>query len=226
MRAIVLAAGLGTRMRPLTNVLPKPLLKAGDSALIEFHLRKLVAAGIDEIVINHFHLGHLIEEALGDGSRYGARIAYSRESVRLETAGGIVKALPLLGEESFAVISGDIWTDFDFASLRPVDGKTTLAHLVMVDNPEHHAGGDFVLAPDGRLALAQGTPAAGLTYAGVSVMHPALFAGLPEAPLALRPVLDGAIARGQISGQRHAGHWFDVGTPERLSALDSFLRHS
>ena len=145
MKAIILAAGLGTRMRPLTDHLPKPLLQAGGSALIEYHLRNLAAAGIREIVINHFHLGDKIEAALGDGSRYGVQIQYSRETVRLETAGGIVKALPLLGSEAFAVVSGDIWTDYDFRSLQPLDGHATLARLVMVDNPPHHPRGDFVL---------------------------------------------------------------------------------
>ncbi|MCB1666513.1 MAG: nucleotidyltransferase family protein [Pseudomonadales bacterium] len=224
MKAIILAAGLGTRMRPLTDTLPKPLLQAGGQALIEYHLHNLVRAGITDIVINHYHLGEKLEAALGDGSRYGAHIHYSRETVRLETAGGIVKALPLLGPDAFAVISGDIWTDFDYRHLRPVDGDTTLAHLVMVSNPGHHQRGDFVLNPDGRLALKAADAPGGLTYAGISVMHPQLFAGLPEAPLALRPVLDAAIAAHRIEAEQYPGQWFDIGTPERLKELDTLLR--
>jgi len=224
-KAIILAAGLGTRMRPLTDHLPKPLLQVGGSALIEYHLRNLAAAGIREIIINHFHLGDKLEAALGDGSRYGVDIVYSRETVRLETAGGIVKALPLLGNASFAVVSGDIWTDFDYRHLQPVDGHATLARLVMVDNPPHHPQGDFVLGKDGRLRLrAAADMVQGCTYSGISVMHPALFAGLAEVPLPLRPVLDKAIAGGQVAGEQFGGRWFDIGTPERLQELDALLR--
>lgn len=224
MRAMILAAGLGTRMRPLTDHLPKPLLQAGGSALIEYHLRNLAAAGIREIVINHFHLGAILEAALGDGSRYGVHIIYSRETVRLETAGGIVKALPLLGAESFVVVSGDIWTEYNFALLRPVDGVDTLARLVMVDNPPHHPGGDFVLNSDARLRLrGSGESGKGGTYSGIGVMHPALFAGLAEAPLPLRPMLNSAIADGRIAAEHFAGRWQDIGTPERLAELDALL---
>ena len=225
MKAIILAAGLGTRMRPLTDHLPKPLLQAGGSALIEYHLRNLAAAGIHEIVINHFHLGDRLEAALGDGSRYGVQIQYSRETVRLETAGGIVKALPLLGTDAFAVVSGDIWTDYDFQTLQPLGGDATLARLVMVDNPPHHPHGDFVLQACGRLRLrVAGEAAPGCTYSGISVMHPALFAGLAAEPLPLRPVLDKAIAAGLVAGEHFAGRWFDIGTPERLQELDALLR--
>jgi MurNAc alpha-1-phosphate uridylyltransferase len=225
MRAIILAAGLGTRMRPLTDHLPKPLLQAGGSALIEYHLRNLAQAGIREIVINHFHLGERLEEALGDGSRYGVHIAWSREALRLETAGGIVNALPLLGDGAFAVVSGDIWTDYDFARLQRVDGRDTLARLVMVPNPPHHPTGDFQCGPAGRLRLrAPQDTAPGCTYSGVSVMHPALFAGLAAEPLPLRPVLDAAIAAGRVAGELFAGRWFDIGTPQRLQELDLLLR--
>ncbi len=225
MRAIILAAGLGTRMRPLTDHLPKPLLQAGGSALIEYHLRNLAQAGIRDVVINHFHLGERLEEALGDGSRYGVRIAWSRESVRLETAGGIVKALPLLGDEAFAVVSGDIWTDYDLARLQPVDGRDTLARLVMVANPPHHPTGDFALDGAGRLRLrASADCGPGCTYSGISVMHPALFAGLVADPLPLRPVLDAAIAAGRVAGELYTGRWFDIGTPQRLQELDVLLR--
>lgn len=224
MKAMILAAGLGTRMRPLTDELPKPLLQVGSKSLIEYHIDNLAAAGITDIVINHYHLGEKLEAALGDGSRYGVNIAYSRETVRLETAGGIVKALPLLGTEPFAVISADIWTDYNYANLNSVDGENTLARLVMVKNPQHHQSGDFALTGDGRLTLASESTNAGLTYSGISVMHPKLFANLPEEPLPLRPILNKAIAENLISAQMHEGLWFDIGTPERLAELDSYLR--
>lgn len=224
MKAMILAAGLGTRMRPLTDTLPKPLLQVGSKSLIEYHICNLAKAGITEIVINHFHLGEKLEAALGDGSRYGVNIEYSRESVRLETAGGIVKALPLLGPESFAVISADIWTDYNYANLRTVDGETTLARLVMVKNPPHHEAGDFALTRADRLTHAPENTDTGLTYSGISVMHPKLFANLPEEPLALRPVLNQAIAENLVAAELYQGLWFDIGTPERLSELDIFLR--
>lgn len=208
----------------MTDTLPKPLLKVGGTALIEYHLINLAQAGITEVVINHYHLGEKLEAALGNGSRYGVNIAYSRETVRLETAGGIVKALPLLGAEPFAVISADVWTDYDYADLKTVDGEKTLARLVMVKNPPHHKSGDFALTGDGRLRLAPEGTDTGLTYSGISVMHPKLFANLPEQPLALRPVLDKAIAANQIAAQMHNGLWFDIGTPERLLELDTYLR--
>ena len=211
-------------MRPLTDELPKPLLQVGSKALIEYHIDNLAAAGITDIVINHFHLGEKLEAALGDGSRYGVNIEYSRETVRLETAGGIVKALPLLGAEPFAVISADIWTDYNYANLKTVDGESTLARLVMVKNPQHHKSGDFALKEDGRLALATESTNAGLTYSGISVMHPKLFANLPEEPLPLRPILNKAISENLISAQMYKGLWFDIGTPERLTELDSYLR--
>jgi len=221
-RAIILAAGLGTRMRPLTDSLPKPLLKVGGKALIEYHIVNLARVGITDIVINHFYLGATLEAALGDGGDYGVNIQYSRESERLETAGGIIKALPMLGDESFAVISGDVYTDYDYRHLRPVDGLETKARLVMVANPDHHRSGDFALQQDGRLRLAEAS-SQGLTYSGISVMHPALFAGLDEAPLALRPVLDKAIALDQIAAEKFTGRWFDIGTPERLTELEALL---
>lgn len=224
MRAMLLAAGLGTRMLPLTQTLPKPLLRAGGQALIEYHLRNLAAAGVTDIVINHHYLGARLEAALGDGRRYGVAIVYSPEPERLETAGGIVKALPLLGQESFLVISADIWSDYDLRQLRPVDGVQTLARLVMVDNPPHHPQGDFVLRENGSLGLRSGDDTvAGCTYSGISVMHPALFAGLAAAPLALRPVLDGAIVADKVEAQHFPGSWFDIGTPERLQELDMLL---
>lgn len=224
MKAMILAAGLGTRMRPLTDTLPKPLLQVGGKALIEYHIINLAKAGITDIVINHYHLGETLEAALGDGGRYGVNIEYSRESVRLETAGGIVKALPLLGAKAFAVISADIWTDYDYANLKSVDGEDTLARLIMVKNPPHHQAGDFALTDAGRLSLVAEGVDTGLTYSGISIMHPKLFAELLEEPLALRPVLNKAIASNLIEAEKHDGLWFDIGTPERLIELDTYLR--
>ena len=224
MKAMILAAGLGSRMLPLTANTPKPLLKAGGRSLIEHHIYNLAEAGITEIVINHFYLGEQIEQALGNGSAFGVRIAYSPEIERMETAGGIIRALALLGDESFIVISADIWTQFPFASLRPVDGEQVLARLVMVNNPEHHAGGDFHLDQSGLLI--QPPAESGLvrcTYSGISVMHPQLFRGYPEAPLPLRPLLTAAMPRPQLQGQLYTGPWADIGTPARLQELDTAL---
>ncbi|MGB4247027.1 MAG: nucleotidyltransferase family protein [Pseudohongiellaceae bacterium] len=224
MKAMILAAGLGTRMRPLTDTLPKPLLRAGGRSLIEHHIINLAKAGVTDIVINHFYMGDKIEAALGDGSAWGVSIVYSAETVRLETAGGIARALPLLGDESFIVVSSDIWTDYDYADLRPVDGKGTLVRLLMVDNPEHHPRGDFILDSDGRLHLqTSGVPGMAVTYSGVSVMHPAFFAGVSDEPLPLRPLLDAGMAAGIVAGEHYRGRWMDIGTPERLQELDSAL---
>jgi MurNAc alpha-1-phosphate uridylyltransferase len=224
MKAMILAAGLGTRMRPLTDALPKPLLRAGGRALIEHHLFNLAAAGVTDVVINHHHLGARLEAALGSGERYGVAIVYSPEPERLETAGGIVKALPLLGQEPFIVISADVWSVYDLRQLRPVDGVQTLAHLVIVDNPPHHPHGDFLLRENGRLGLREADDTvSGCTYSGISVMHPALFAGLSVAPLPLRPLLNAAITEGKVEAEHFSGDWFDIGTPARLQALDVLL---
>ncbi|MDP1931803.1 MAG: nucleotidyltransferase family protein [Gammaproteobacteria bacterium] len=224
MKAMILAAGLGTRMRPLTDTLPKPLLRAGRCSLIEHHIVNLARAGVQDIVINHFYLGDMIEEALGNGSAWGVNIMYSRETARLETAGGIAKALPLLGDAPFIVVSSDIWTDYDYADLQPIDGVTTLARLLMVNNPEHHPEGDFILDNNGRLHLkASAVPGRAVTYSGVSVMHPAFFAGVSAEPLPLRPLLDAGMRAGTIAGEYYHGHWMDIGTPERLEELDVLL---
>jgi len=217
MKAMILAAGRGERMRPLTDSTPKPLLKAGGKALIEYHLENIRQAGIREVVINHAWLGEQIETFLGDGSRYGLQIEYSREGEALETAGGIQKALPLLGETPFIAINGDIWTDFSLSKLpsEPVG----LAHLVLVNNPAHHPAGDFQLQ-DGRL-LAQGAYC--LTFSGIGLYQPALFAGLQPGKSPLAPLLREAMDRGEISGEHHAGQWFDIGTPQRLDELDEML---
>lgn len=220
MKAMILAAGRGERMRPLTDHTPKPLLPAGGKPLIAWHLERLAAAGFGDIVVNHAHLGAQIEAALGDGSRWGLAIRYSPEPPgALETAGGIANALPLLGDEPFLVVNGDIFCDWDFCRARDLSQRG--AHLVMVANPSHHAGGDFGLEGD-RVRFADAGQT--YTYAGIGVFSPAFFAAVPRGqPLKLRPLLDAAIAAGNLTGERHGGRWVDVGTPERLAQLDREL---
>ncbi len=224
MKVMILAAGLGERMRPLTDRTPKPLLRVGGTPLLEHHLRHLAAAGFTEVVINISHLGQQIVDYCGDGRRWGLAIAYSPEEQPLETAGGIHRALPLLGDGRFLVVNGDIWIDCDFRHLygRRLDPGTA-AHLVMVGNPPQHPRGDFQLDAVGRVrALAEG--ASGVTYSGVGIYDPALFAGMQPGKLRLRPLLDEAIRRGLLTGEFFAGDWEDVGTPERLQALDRRVR--
>jgi MurNAc alpha-1-phosphate uridylyltransferase len=220
MKAMILAAGRGERMRPLTDHTPKPLLTAGGKPLIAWHLERLAAAGFRDIVINHAHLGEQIEQTLGDGSAWGLRIAYSPEPPgALETAGGIAQALPLLGEVPFLVVNGDIWCDWDVNRARDLADQT--AHLVMVANPAHHAGGDFSLDGD-KVVLARSEQT--LTYAGIAVFSPKFFAEVPQGTvMKLRPLLDAAIAAGTLTGERHDGRWVDVGTPQRLAELDREL---
>lgn len=223
MKVMLLAAGYGRRMRPLTDNTPKPLLQAGGRALIEWQLLRLADSGFTDVVINHHHLGRQIEAYLGDGSRYGLRIEYSPEPQLLETAGGIVRALPLLGDAPFLVVNGDVWTDYDFSRLRSRLRGEFLAHLVLVPNSDHHPTGDFVLDVTGRVQDSdKGAPAH--TFSGISVLHPALFDCLPQQVMALAPVLRRAMANRQVSGELFMGQWQDVGTPERLQALDSQLR--
>ena len=224
MKAFILAAGRGERMRPLTDTTPKPLLQAGGKPLIVWHLERLAATGFREVVINHAHLGAQIEAALGDGSQFGLTIRYSPEPPgALETGGGIAQALPLLGEESFLVVNGDVWCDWDFTRAHALAGR--LAHLVFVANPPQHAGGDFCL--DGeivRYASSQIGPT--LTYAGTGVFSPEFFATVPVGTvMKMRPLLDAAIAHGQVTGERHTGRWVDVGTPQRLAELDQELQN-
>lgn len=220
MKAMILAAGLGTRLRPLTDIVPKPLLEAGGKPLIVWHIEKLVALGVRDIVVNHAWLGERIEQVLGDGTHFGARIAYSREGLPpLETAGGIRRALPLLGAAPLMLINGDIWTDFDFAHLPGVHAPMAPgidAHLVLVPNPDFHLRGDFVLDRAGRVQV-DGAPK--YTFAGISVLRPQLFASLPDGPAPLAPLLRAAMVRGVVSGELHVGRWTDVGTIERLEAL-------
>jgi MurNAc alpha-1-phosphate uridylyltransferase len=220
MRAMILAAGRGERMRPLTDKTPKPLLKAGGHYLIDYHLRALAAAGFEDVVINHAHLGEQLEQALGDGDRYGLSIHYSPEGSALETGGGIFNALPLLGEEPFLVINGDIWTDYPFERLRTQ--AVQLAHLVLVDNPPQHPKGDFSLS-DGRVSEAQGER---LTFSGIGVYRAELFAGCKPGAFPLAPILRRAMAADLVSGEYYQGRWFDIGTPERLTQLDEMLKQA
>jgi MurNAc alpha-1-phosphate uridylyltransferase len=216
MKAMILAAGLGERMRPLTDHTPKPLLEVAGRALIEYHIEALVAAGLRELVINHSRLGHLIEARLGDGSRYGASIRYSAEGeAALETGGGILNALTLLGAGPFVVVNADIWTDFDFATLRR--RHPAGAHVVLVPNPPHHPGGDFGLS-EGLLK----TDLPGrLTYSGIGVYHPDLFRGCAPGRFPLAPLIRAAAERGEVTGEVYPGTWIDVGTPGRLSLLQA-----
>jgi MurNAc alpha-1-phosphate uridylyltransferase len=218
MIAMILAAGRGERMRPLSDHTPKALLCAGGKPLIHYHIERLAAAGIREIVINHAHLGRQIEHALKDGQRWGVNILYSAESPALETGGGIFRALPLLGPNPFIVINGDIWTDYDFGQLGLPSGK--LAHLVLVDNPAHHRGGDFGLKA-GQVTAAGGPR---YTFSGIGVYHPDLFTGCTAGAFPLAPLLRDAITRSRVSGEHYAGIWRDIGTPERLQALEHMLR--
>jgi N-acetyl-alpha-D-muramate 1-phosphate uridylyltransferase len=225
MKAMILAAGLGERMRPLTNTLPKPLLKVGSSTLIELHLQKLKAAGIHEVVINISWLAEKIEQYLGDGSQYGLRILYSREETPLETAGGIKQALPLLGEEPFLVLNADVWSDYDLKRL--LNGMTfktrVLAHLVLVANPEHNPEGDFVLTGDNYLAEKQkDVDVPTYTFSGISVLHPQLFEG-DLSSNKLVDVIKSAARKRAVSAEYYQGQWMDIGTPERLAALNALL---
>ena len=222
MKAMILAAGKGERLRPLTLHTPKPLICAGGVPLIEYHLRALAAAGFTEIVINHAWLGQQIEDHLGDGSRFGVSIRYSPEGEPLETGGGIFKALPLLGTEPFAVVNGDIWTDYDFGALRqPLTG---LAHLVLVDNPAHHPTGDFCL--NGKQVEDGVSGSDTLTYSGIAVLHPELFRECTPGAFKLAPLLRKAMVAGQVTGERLLGHWVDVGTHERLAEVESLIESS
>lgn len=223
MKVMILAAGRGERMRPLTDHTPKPLLDAGGKPLIVWHLERLAAAGFREIIINHAHLGEQIEQALGDGSKWGLTLRYSPEPPgALETAGGIATALPLLGDAPFLVVNGDVYCNVDFRRFSDFPLASGHAHLLMVDNPAHHTGGDFSLDGD-RIVVAHGGQT--VTYAGVGVFSPAFFAGVSGGTvMKLRPLLDAAIAAGTLTGERFAGSWVDVGTPQRLAELDQELR--
>jgi MurNAc alpha-1-phosphate uridylyltransferase len=219
MKAMILAAGKGERMRPLTLHTPKPLVRAGGVPLIEYHITALAKAGFEQIVINHAWLGQQIEDHLGDGQRFGVQLSYSPEGEPLETGGGILRALPLLGDEPFVIVNGDVWTDYDFARLRrPIEG---LAHLVLVNNPVQHPLGDFVLnggkVRDGRPGEAQ------LTYSGICILHPGLFANCQPGAFKLAPLFRQAMGHAQVSGEHFTGQWIDVGTHERLADVERLL---
>jgi MurNAc alpha-1-phosphate uridylyltransferase len=217
---------MGKRMQPLTADLPKPLLTVGDKTLIEHQIERLIAGGVTGVVINHFYLGSMIEEALGDGSQFGIDISYSREAIRLETAGGIIKSLPQLKDDSFIVVNADIWTDFDFSTLQAVDGVDRLAHLVLVENADHNPHGDFSIDDDGRVHEDHSARDKRLTFSGISVMHKNLFAGLPIQPCSTVPLLQQAMAQNRVSGEIHAGEWKDIGTPERLQEINEIYTGS
>lgn len=224
-RAMILAAGRGERMRPLSDTTPKALLEVAGRPLIEWQLVRLVAAGFAEVVINHAWLGDAIEQRLGDGARFGATIRYSAEGTALETAGGIARALPLLGSEPFVVVSADIFTDFDYRRLDPVialiahAGPSYSAHLVLTDNPPYHSAGDMALV-DGQIRL----DGPRLTYANIAVFHPRLFAALaPDQKLALFPWFYRWLGQTRVSGEHLRGVWQNIGTPEQLLHLNAHV---
>jgi N-acetyl-alpha-D-muramate 1-phosphate uridylyltransferase len=217
MKAMVLAAGRGERMRPLSDAIPKCLLEVRGKPLIEWVIEALARSGVGDIVINHAHLGNMIESALGDGRRLGVAIRYSREGEALETAGGIAKALPLLGNSPFLAVNSDIFCDFDFSALVRRQLGRHLAHLVLVANPPHHPEGDFVL--DG--AKVSETGSSRLTFSGIGLYRPELFASVkPGSKGQIAPLLRAAMAQGLVSGELHRGMWHDVGTPRRLAELN------
>jgi len=227
---MILAAGRGERMRPLTDHTPKPLLCVGGKPLIVWHIERLAAAGLRDIIINLAWLGGKIQAHLGDGSRYGVRLGYSPEAAALETAGGIAHALPHLGNAPFLVVNGDIWCDWDASAARAaaqqLQRHDLCAWLWLVDNPEHHPQGDFYLQTGRCLAAAPSPPyaARALTFAGIGVYHPALFANIPAGQAAkLAPLLRQAMQHGRVGGQHHSDAWVDVGTPARLLALNTRL---
>lgn len=226
MKAMILAAGRGERMRPLSDHTPKPLLMVGGKALIVWQIERLARAGFDDIVINHAHLGGLLEAALGDGGRFAARIRYSPEQQALETMGGIAQALPLLGPEPFVAVSADIYTEFDYARLKPrLDEiarrpEQVVAHFVLTDNPDFHPEGDMGLN-DGCVTLEDPK----LNYGNIAVFHPQLFSGiLPGTKRALFPFMYEQVRARKVSGEHFAGCWFNIGTPQHLATLDRLLR--
>ncbi|HDY85875.1 hypothetical protein LCGC14_0605080 [marine sediment metagenome] len=222
MKAMILAAGRGERLRPYTDTTPKPLLKAGQYRLVEYIIQALVKAGITDIIINTAHLADQFPAILGNGQQYGANIIYSPEQEGgLETAGGIINALPLLGDEPFLIVNGDLWTDYNFQTLveKPLSAES-LCHLVMIVNPPHNPLGDFALSSSG-LIHEQGEHK--YTYSGIGIYHPTLFEGLAVQRLALKPILLKAMTNAQISGELYQGAWSDIGTIERLEELAKSL---
>lgn len=224
MKAMILAAGLGNRMRPLTLHTPKPLLEVGGKPLIVWHIEKLQKIGVTEIVINTAWLGEKLANALGDGSQFGVKILWSHEGEGLETAGGIINALPLLGDEPFILVNGDVWTTMDFASLLNVELGNKQAHLVLVDNPPQHLKGDFILSNGLAYTFEQEQLGEALTYSGIAVLHSRMFAGLETGKRPLAPLLKQAMQQQQVSAEKMQAVWVDVGTPERLQQLDQQIK--
>lgn len=225
MKAMILAAGLGNRMRPLTLYTPKPLLEVGGKPLIVWHIEKLKSIGVTEIVINSAWLADKLIGSLGDGSKYGVTIRWTREDEGLETAGGIINALPLLGDEPFILVNGDVWTTMDFAALLTIQLKQDdLAHLVFVPNPEQHPKGDFTLSERRAYTFEQERQGENLTYSGVAIIHPKMFEGLVPGKRPLAPLLIQAMLDQRVSAEKMQGAWVDVGTPERLTQLDLHIR--
>ncbi|WP_109440693.1 N-acetylmuramate alpha-1-phosphate uridylyltransferase MurU [Acinetobacter haemolyticus] len=224
MKAMILAAGLGNRMRPLTLHTPKPLLEVGGKPLIVWHIEKLQKVGVKEIVINTAWLGEKLVDALGDGTQFGVNILWSHEGEGLETAGGIINALPLLGDQPFILVNGDVWTTMDFASLLDVKLGTKQAHLVLVDNPPQHLKGDFILSNNMAYTFDQEQCGEALTYSGVAVLAPQMFIGLESGKRPLAPLLKEAMLEQQVSAEKMQGIWVDVGTPERLQQLDQQIQ--
>jgi N-acetyl-alpha-D-muramate 1-phosphate uridylyltransferase len=223
MKAMILAAGKGERMRPLTEKTPKPLLHVGGKPLIEYLIESLNQSGFTELVINHAWLGEQVEAVLGDGSRFGSSIVYSSENEPLNTAGGIIKALPLLRDEPFLIVNGDIWTDYSFSTLKAYSNLEELAHLVMVANPPQHPAGDYVLDSNNYLSLRDPdkTKEEALTYCGIAVLHPKLFQGLAVEKIPLARLFKTAIKQKQITAEYYQGEWFDIGTVARLKKLNT-----
>ncbi|MDF7675351.1 nucleotidyltransferase family protein [Neisseriaceae bacterium ESL0693] len=230
MKTMILAAGRGERLRPLTDECPKPLLKVGDLPLIGHHLKRLHQAGLNDIVINHAWLGQHIETELGDGQHYGVHIQYSPECEGgLETAGGIAMALPLLGQQPFLVVNGDVLTDFDFQCVferaKAMQQRNDLAHLWLVENPEHHQEGDFGLTQEGRLS-ANPVASQSWTFSGIGIYSPALFQSIaPNTRARLAPLLRQAMTSDRISAERYNGHWLDVGTIDRLQKARQWVKN-
>ncbi len=231
MKAMILAAGRGNRMHPLTDHLPKPLLKINDKSLIEYHIENLVAAGINDLIINHAWLGHKIEEQLGNGSRYGASIYYSKEEQALETAGGIQKVLPLFDDQPFIVINGDIFTDYPISQLMTSsrylspfsEDDSILAHLILVNNPPHNHEGDFYC--DGQRVYHKydndKNTLQKYTFSGMACYHPDFFYDLKAGKQALAPLFHDTMEKQQVSGEVYSGHWCDIGTPQRLKEIQA-----
>ena len=219
MKAMILAAGRGNRMRPFTDTLPKPLISVGEKPLIVHHLSRFAAAGITDIVINVSYLAEQIQTALGNGSAYGVNIRYSFEPIALETGGGICQALSLLGEKPFIVMSSDVWTNYPLENLKQINLVNHLAHLIMVDNPNHNTQGDFYFA-DNQLTTNSNLK---LTYSGFGIYHPDLFKNCQKTVFKLADLLKTVIDKNKISAEYYSGNWIDVGTPERLQFLETYL---